>query len=145
MDSSKQINEGNHLIDAASAQLGKAYAPYSNFPVACALIAEDGTIVTGVNVENGSYGLTICAERCAVFAGVAAGHRRFKAAAVVAKLPGVTPCGACRQVLSEFMDPSAPLYYPSDSGLQRTTIGDLLPNAFGGPTDATLSGSTRAS
>lgn len=134
MESSKQMDEGAYLIDAARAQLDKAYAPYSNFPVACALEAEDGTIITGVNVENGSYGLTVCAERCAVFAGVAAGHRRFKAAAVVAKVQGITPCGACRQVLSEFMAPDAPLYYPDVSGAQRTTIGDLLPNAFGRPT-----------
>jgi len=128
------IDEGSYLIDAARAQLAKAYAPYSEFPVACALEAEDGTIVTGVNVENGSYGLTICAERCAVFSGVAAGHRRFKAAAVVARDPGITPCGACRQVLSEFMDPSAPVYYPDESGVRRTTMAQLLPDAFSRPT-----------
>lgn len=134
MKTLSHTDEGRYLVDTARAQLAKAYAPYSDFPVACALEAEDGTIVTGVNVENGSYGLTICAERCAVFAGVAAGHRRFKAAAVVAKDPGITPCGACRQVLSEFMDPSAPVFYPDESGIRRTTIAQLLPDAFSRPT-----------
>jgi cytidine deaminase len=134
MQSIDRTDNGSYLVEAARAQLEKAYAPDSKFPVACALEAEDGTVVTGVNVENGSYGLTICAERCAVFAGVAAGHRRFRAAAIVARSPGVTPCGACRQVLNEFMDPSAPVFYPDESGVQRTTIAQLLPHAFGGPT-----------
>jgi cytidine deaminase len=127
-------DEGQYLISRARAELDKAYAPYSNFSIACALLAEDGTVVTGVNVENGSYGLTICAERCAVFVGVAAGHRRFKAVAVVANVLNVSPCGACRQVLSEFMSKDAPVYYPRDSAVRRTTIGELLPDAFDKPT-----------
>lgn len=127
------MDEGAYLLEAARAQLDRAYAPYSNLHVACALRTEDGTIVTGVNVENASFGLTICAERCAVVCAVAAGHRKFKAAAVVTKVQGITPCGACRQVLSEFMDPSAPVFYLDDSVVRRTTISELLPNAFGMP------------
>lgn len=123
-------DEGNYLVDVARSQLAKAYAPYSSFRVACALVAEDGTLITGVNVENASYGLTICAERCAVFSGVALGKRKYKAAAVVADETGITPCGACRQVMNEFMDSTAPLYYCDESGVRQTTIGALLPDAF---------------
>jgi cytidine deaminase len=125
-------NYGVTLINAAKAELDKAYSPYSGFSVACALLTADGKIITGVNVENGSYGLTICAERCAVCAGVADGQRRFIAAAVVAKdAPGATPCGACRQVLSEFMPCDAPIYCVDANGEIITyTIGKLLPHPF---------------
>ena len=89
------------LITAAQAARRNAYAPYSHFTVGAALLAQDGTIYTGCNVENASYGLSICAERNAVFHAVASGTRDFLAVAVATE-NGVTPCGACRQVLAEF-------------------------------------------
>jgi cytidine deaminase len=107
-----------------------AYAPYSKFRVGAALLAEDGTIFTGANVENRSFGLTICAERSAVVSAVSAGRRRFSALAIAApdSADPVGPCGACRQVLSEFMPPDAPVRF-GGSGPARvtTTIGELLP------------------
>ena len=93
------------LISAATAARLQAYAPYSNFQVGAALLAKDGRIFTGCNVENLSYGLTICAERNALFAAVTAGVREFDAIAIVADTrEPVSPCGACRQVMAEFGD-----------------------------------------
>ena len=93
------------LIDAAIAARLRAYAPYSNFQVGAAVLAADGRIFTGCNVENLSYGLTICAERNAIFAAVAAGVREFSAMAIVADTrQPISPCGACRQVMAEFGD-----------------------------------------
>ena len=93
------------LIDAAIAARLRAYAPYSNFQVGAAVLAADGRIFTGCNVENLSYGLTICAERNAIFAAVAAGIREFSAIAIVADTrQPISPCGACRQVMAEFGD-----------------------------------------
>ena len=107
-----------------------AYAPYSHFRVGAALLAEDGSLHTGVNVENRSYGLTICAERSAVFSAVSKGRRRFTALAIAtpdSDYP-VGPCGACRQVLSEFMDEDAPVYFGGKDGRRiSATIGGLLP------------------
>ncbi len=93
------------LLAAATAVRLRAYAPYSNFQVGAALLAKDGRIFTGCNVENLSYGLTICAERNALFAAVTAGVREFDAIAIVADTrEPVSPCGACRQVMAEFGD-----------------------------------------
>jgi cytidine deaminase len=107
-----------------------AYAPYSRFRVGAALLAEDGSLHTGANVENRSYGLTICAERNAVFSAVSKGKRRFIALAIAtpdSDYP-VGPCGACRQVLSEFMDEDAPVYFGGKDGRRiSATIGGLLP------------------
>jgi cytidine deaminase len=107
-----------------------AYAPYSNFRVGAALLAQDGTVFTGCNVENRSFGLTVCAERNALFQAVAKGYRSFTAIAIAApdSQEPVGPCGACRQVLSEFMLPNAQVYF-GGSGADRTdtTIGVLYP------------------
>jgi cytidine deaminase len=107
-----------------------AYAPYSNFRVGAALLTQDGTVFTGCNVENRSFGLTVCAERNALFQAVAQGHRSFTAIAIAVldSLEPVGPCGACRQVLSEFMPPDARVYF-GGSGEERTdtTIGVLYP------------------
>jgi cytidine deaminase len=110
-----------------------AYVPYSHFPVGAALMAEDGTIYRGCNVENASFGLTNCAERTALFKAVSEGKRRFVALAVVADTPGpVTPCGACRQVMVEWCPPDMKVYLANLKGeVIETTVGKLLPDSFG--------------
>jgi cytidine deaminase len=91
------------LITAARDARSRAVAPFSGFMVGAALETDDGTVITGCNVENASYGLTMCAERVAVFKAVSEGHRRFRRIAVVADTPAPTaPCGACRQILWEY-------------------------------------------
>ena len=107
-----------------------AYIPYSKFRVGAALLTDDGNIITGCNVENRSFGLTICAERTAVTKAVSQGYRSFKALAVSTpdSVVPVGPCGACRQVLSEFMPLSAPVIFGgSGSEKVETTIGILYP------------------
>ena len=89
------------LVEAANQARQRAYAPYSDFPVGAALLSQSGKVYAGCNVENASYGLTICAERVALFRAVCEGEREFRAIAVVTET-GSSPCGACRQVLSEF-------------------------------------------
>jgi cytidine deaminase len=120
------------LRAAARAARAQAYAPYSHFTVGAAVETADGRRFTGANVENASYGLTVCAERNAVFAAVLAGAARIAAVAVSGP-DGVTtpPCGACRQVLAEFGAAGVPLSYArADGGWTDTTLGALLPDAF---------------
>jgi cytidine deaminase len=118
------------LIAAAVAAREHAYAPYSAFAVGAALLCDDGTVLSACNVENASYGLTICAERAAVFAAIASGRRRFVALAVAGPLESVTPpCGACRQVLTEFA-PGLRVLYTQKDGFQSAALADLLPAAF---------------
>jgi cytidine deaminase len=118
------------LLARARTAAEESYSPYSRFPVGAALLCADGTVFTGTNVENRSYGLTVCAERNAVFAAVVHGRRDFLAVAVfcpAADYP-VPPCGACRQVLSEFAGPDMPVYFACGSGKPVTTsLGDLFP------------------
>ncbi len=118
------------LIRAASNVREQAYAPYSGFRVGAAVLAKDGTIFTGCNVENASYGLSMCAERNAVAAAVAGGCRTFAAIVLVTDTPKpVSPCGACRQVLAEFGD--FPVIMVTTGGLrEELTISQLLPRAF---------------
>lgn len=119
------------LLDAAFAARSNAHAPYSGFKVGAALLCEDGTIVAGCNVENRSYGLTICAERNAITTAAAAGHRRFRAVAIVADSDPLTPpCGMCRESLQEFCD-DLPILLANLRGEQReTTLRVIFPEPF---------------
>ena len=121
----------SRLVEAALAARQLAYAPYSNFLVGAAVLAEDDKITTGANVENASYGLTICAERVAVTAAVAAGVRAIKAVAI-ATIGGASPCGACRQVLAEFGGAMQVFLVDVDnpSEVQQTNLSELLPEQF---------------
>ena len=117
------------LIDLAKQVRKKAYAPYSRYKVGAALLGKSGKIYTGCNVENASYGHTICAERAAIVKAVSEGEREFEAVAVVTKNGG-SPCGACRQVLSEF-SPELIIYIADKDGAYRTTtLKKLLPDSF---------------
>lgn len=121
------------LLKAAAAVSKNAHAPYSKFFVGAALLTDRDEIITGCNVENASYGLTICAERNAIFAAVARKVRKFKAVAIVADAQLPYPCGACRQVLAEFCPPSTPVYIAPVNNLKKfeqTTLGELLPKTF---------------
>lgn len=122
------------LLQAARAVRQHAYAPYSNFPVGAALLADDGRVFTGVNVENASYGLTTCAERSAVSRAISDGVRGFRAIAVVGPEDqrGCPPCGSCRQVLHE-IGPDLVVVMPEEGGgTRQTSLRELLPGAFGG-------------
>ena len=121
------------LALAAIEASNRAYAPYSKFKVGAALLAEDGRVFTGCNVENASFGLTNCAERTAVFKAVSEGATRFKAIAIAGGVGDVAmPCGACRQVLAEFCPPEAPVRCVSLDGAitKDFTVGELLPGVF---------------
>jgi cytidine deaminase len=126
--------EWDELVEAAWQTRKLAYAPYSKFAVGAALLAADGRVFGGCNVENLSYGLTNCAERVAIGTAIAAGAREFLAVAVVADtMVPISPCGACRQVLAEF---GVPLVIMAN----RTTrlefrLEDLLPRASAGILD----------
>lgn len=119
------------LREAARLAQKQAYAPYSQFAVGAAVLTADGTLFSGCNLENASLGLTICAERNAIAAAVAAGHRNFRAIAVCAS-PLATPCGACRQVLLEFGDQIEVLSFDANhpQRQKRWTSRKLLPDSF---------------
>lgn len=119
------------LRDAAIAVSAHAHAPYSRFPVGAACLADDGSIHSGVNVENASSGLTICAERNAVFKAIAAGHRHFSAIALYTPTSKpVTPCGACRQVICEFGEDILVRCHCDSDEVLAFTSGELLPQRF---------------
>jgi cytidine deaminase len=117
------------LIAKAMEARKKAHAPYSHFTVGAALLAKSGRVYTGCNVENASYGLSICAERTAVFKAVSEGERDFEAIAVVTER-GVTPCGACRQVLMEFGEDMQVIVADGAGGYRVFGLQELLPEAF---------------
>jgi len=130
----KDADLGCNLVMEARKASERAYCPYSGFAVGAALLARDGRIFRGVNVENASYGLTICAERNAVAAAAAAGAIEFSALAVAGGTedrPAV-PCGACLQVLAEFCKPDLAVFIAPLRGgrIRKTSLGRLLPRAF---------------
>ena len=124
------INKQNELIKAAIEVRKNAYAPYSNFKVAAALLCADGEIVTGINVESSSYGLSVCAERNTIATAVAKGKKDFIAMAVISR-NGVTPCGACRQVIFDICGDIDIILGDEIGNIQdTTTMKVLLPKAF---------------
>ncbi len=128
----------SQLLQAAREALEKAYAPYSHFRVGAALLTRQGAIFSGANVENASYGLTLCAERAAVAAAVAAEGpgMRIQALAVVSDSPAACPpCGACRQVILEF-GRQALIIFPGPDGLMEMALEELLPAGFQLPRNA---------
>lgn len=125
-------NERARLQQAAKGAVKQAYAPYSNFRVGAAVLTEKGSLFTGCNVENASYGLTVCAERAAVFSAVAqeGAGMRIRALAVLNEAGSdCPPCGACRQVIFEF-GPDALVIFQSHDGLEEMHISELLPKGF---------------
>jgi cytidine deaminase len=125
------VTDPKTLLAAAIAARRGAYAPYSKFTVGAALLARDGRMWTGANVENASYGLSMCAERTALFYAVAAGARHFEAIAVAGPDGTATvPCGACRQVLWEFAQ-QLRIVYTDRGSVKIASIQQLLPEAFG--------------
>lgn len=124
------VETAKELLAVAREAREMAHAPYSGFRVGAALLTDDGSVVPGCNVENSSYSLTCCAERSAVFAAVSAGYTAFSAIAIAADGRAVPPCGACRQVLSEFA-PSLPIILADEHGAPRIlTLTNLLPEPF---------------
>ncbi|HEY9745824.1 MAG TPA: cytidine deaminase [Oculatellaceae cyanobacterium] len=135
MASAPDLQQAKKLLESARLAAKHAYAPYSHFPVGAAILTDKGHIYTGANVENASYGLTICAERVAVFKAISDGVQRFQAVAVWAeKTPNgsVTPCGACRQVLAEFLGSETPVFFhdQANGAIRWLTMDQLLPAAF---------------
>lgn len=123
------------LMACALQAAENAYAPYSHFHVGAALTTRDGKVYTGANIENASYGATVCAERTALWKAVLDGYREFDALAVAAKAPDgsiaeAPPCGICRQALAEFSDGTLAVLYGSPDSPKRTTLRALLPEAF---------------
>lgn len=119
------------LLRRAREALKNAYAPYSRYRVGACILAADGRMFCGCNVENASYGLTICAERGAVMAAVASGAREFTRIAIVSEGSLPWPCGACRQVLREFAPDIEVLVQDSEGNTHRATLSELLPMSFG--------------
>ena len=121
----------DELKAAAVAMLDRAYCPYSHFPVGAALECADGTVFTGCNIENAAYGLTICAERTAIFKAISEGHRDFKRIVIAGKSEDYcVPCGSCRQVMQEFAPQMEVICLNGKGEALDLTLHDLLPYGF---------------
>ena len=133
MKNKTNIIDSKKLMSAAKNAMKQAHAPYSKFKVGAALLCQDGSIYSGCNIENASYGLTICAERTAFLKAVSEGKRKFSAIAISAsdKKAMPYPCGACRQVMTEFCNKDFIILVVQPSGKHESfRLGDLLPNSF---------------
>lgn len=125
--------DNKELITKAKQAMTYAYAPYSHFQVGAALLAKDGRVFTGCNVENATYGATICAERTAVTKAVSEGVQAFEKIAIVASSGDyAAPCGICRQILFEFMPEGEVVLWSEDAGEKVFSVSDLLPFGFRG-------------
>jgi cytidine deaminase len=126
------MSASHDLLEHAKVAAAKAYAPYSHFQVGCALLTTSGNIFTGCNVENASYGLTICAERNTIFHAVTEEGPEMKIAslAVIALGHEFPPCGACRQVIAEFATPETAVWFLRDGKPVSMTMAELLPAGF---------------
>lgn len=122
----------DQLINEAKQAREKAYAPYSKFLVGAAVLSQSGNIYTGCNIENSSYSLTCCAERVALFKAISAGERNFTGMAIIADTESlISPCGACRQVMREFITDDTPIYLSNlTDHVKMVFMNDLLPEAF---------------
>ncbi|HDR91191.1 MAG TPA: cytidine deaminase [candidate division Zixibacteria bacterium] len=125
-------DQKRELFEKAKSVLENSYAPYSGVHVASAVRDDRGRIFTGVNVENASFGLTICAERTAVTGAVAQGAKGIEAVLIMSSIGAIPPCGACRQFIAEFAEESTPVLLATQDGIEsETTMGELFPMAFG--------------
>jgi cytidine deaminase len=130
MPSTETVVDREALAQAARRARERAYAPYSNYRVGAALLTEDGTVVTGCNVENASYPACICAERVAITKAISDGHRSFVAIAVATRNGG-SPCGICRQVMNEFAPDMLVILVDGERIVAEHPLADLLPHGFG--------------
>ncbi len=125
------MREKEKLLECAKIAMRNAYAPFSMFCVGAAVLTEGGIIYTGCNIENSSFGATICAERVAVFKAISEGHKKITKIAIVSSGREATyPCGMCRQVLSEFMDKDGIVIIEDNAVIKEYTLETLLPFAF---------------
>jgi len=125
------MDDNTELIEAAKRARESAYAPYSNFSVGAAVKTKSGKIFTGCNIENASYGLTVCAERVAIWKAVSEGETEFTQIAVVADTPELTPpCGACRQIIWEFCGDVPVVFANLKGAVETVPMKELLPRAF---------------
>ena len=123
--------KNEELLAAARAAMEHSYSPYSGFRVGAAVLAQSGRIYSGCNIENASYGATICAERCAIFSGIAQGERRFIKLVVVSSGDGYPwPCGICRQVMLEFMPPEGSILLEDKGKILELALDELMPHGF---------------
>ena len=124
------------LLEAAVKAMENAYVPYSKFKVGAAILLKNGEIITGCNVENASYGLCNCGERTALFKAYSMGYRKddIVALSVAGATEGpISPCGACRQVMAELLNPETPVYLTNVKGdVMETSVKELLPYSFSG-------------
>ncbi len=123
--------EARKLIEVARRAMENAYAPYSGLKVGAAVLTKDGKIFTGVNIENASFGLTVCAERVAIFKAVSEGYRDFVAIAITSSRGKILPCGACRQVMAEFSD-DLKIVLGDENEVEIYPLSELFPASFSG-------------
>lgn len=126
------MHKDTELFKQAREASATAYVPYSNFPVGAALVTKNGQVFQGCNIENASFGLTNCAERTAIFNAISSGVKEFEMIGIYGETDEpISPCGACRQVMTEFCSDTMPVWLFSKTGdVKKTTVGDLLPYHF---------------